>query len=295
MENAFNENLRRIRKERNITQEQLADAVGVSAQAVSKWEMKGYPDTQLLPAIADFLSVSIDELFGREKSEDISIYDSIITHIRELPSEEEKMSLAFDMCRAITIAFAGVAKYYAIDEQTLKATDCEYHSQITWNSGILQSRLNENLQYFLLMPDPQKGYDDVLAYHENAVKLFSFLSDPDALRALYFLAGRESSMFFTAKALSHELRIKAEKANEIIAGMLELKFIWAADLNGGCSNEKIYQYIASCNLVSFLTFARTLICRPASFHYQCNSRNKPYLKNDTYNLENKPMNDLEKG
>ena len=38
MENTFNDNLRRIRKEKKITQEQLAEFVGVSPQAVSKWE-----------------------------------------------------------------------------------------------------------------------------------------------------------------------------------------------------------------------------------------------------------------
>ena len=64
MENTFNDNLRRIRKEKKITQEQLAEFVGVSPQAVSKWEMNSFPDASLLPKIAEKLEVSIDELFG---------------------------------------------------------------------------------------------------------------------------------------------------------------------------------------------------------------------------------------
>lgn len=43
-----------MRKERGIKQEELANYVGVSAQAVSKWENGGVPDTELLPRIADF-------------------------------------------------------------------------------------------------------------------------------------------------------------------------------------------------------------------------------------------------
>lgn len=68
----FSENIRRLRKERELTQENLADFLGVSFQAVSKWERgESYPDIELLPAIADFFGVSADSLLGidRAKSE----------------------------------------------------------------------------------------------------------------------------------------------------------------------------------------------------------------------------------
>ena len=56
-----------LRRARGLTQQQLADALGISGQAVSKWESGlGYPDITLLPAIADTLGVSIEVLFGRE-------------------------------------------------------------------------------------------------------------------------------------------------------------------------------------------------------------------------------------
>ncbi len=55
----------KLRKENNITQEELAKNLDVSAQAVSKWENGGSPDLEMLPKIADYFSVSIDYLFGR--------------------------------------------------------------------------------------------------------------------------------------------------------------------------------------------------------------------------------------
>ncbi len=53
------------RKQLGVTQEQIADYVGVSRAAVSKWE-KGlsYPDITLLPKLATYFNVSIDELLG---------------------------------------------------------------------------------------------------------------------------------------------------------------------------------------------------------------------------------------
>lgn len=63
----INENIRMLRKSRSLTQEQLAEAMGVSVGAVSKWE-KGLsnPDIALLPHLADFFSVSVDVLLGYE-------------------------------------------------------------------------------------------------------------------------------------------------------------------------------------------------------------------------------------
>ncbi|MBQ8497285.1 MAG: helix-turn-helix transcriptional regulator [Clostridia bacterium] len=58
----------KLRKEKNITQDELAKNLDVSAQAVSKWENGGAPDIELLPKIADYFDVSIDVLFGRKNA-----------------------------------------------------------------------------------------------------------------------------------------------------------------------------------------------------------------------------------
>ena len=64
----LNENVRRLRKEKGITQETLADFLGVSFQSVSKWERgETLPDITLVPAIANYFGVTIDELMGNDK------------------------------------------------------------------------------------------------------------------------------------------------------------------------------------------------------------------------------------
>ena len=69
MANVLSERIAELRKARGLTQEQLGQLAGVSAQAVSKWEKGGAPDVELLPALADRLGVTIDALFGREGGE----------------------------------------------------------------------------------------------------------------------------------------------------------------------------------------------------------------------------------
>ena len=64
----FGKTILELRKQKNITQEELAAQLGVTAAAVSKWENNyTLPDILMLCALADFFEVTTDELLGREK------------------------------------------------------------------------------------------------------------------------------------------------------------------------------------------------------------------------------------
>lgn len=282
MESTFNANLRRIRKDRSITQEQLAEAVGVSPQAVSKWELNSYPDAALLPKIAQKLDTSIDELFGL-KNENISVYDRVLEHIKSFPAEQ-RIDEMFSIVRAFPLACCGAVKYEPIPEEIL-TSEYDSHSLINQPSGFIEMRNNADLHFAFLFPEPKCGYDKVLKYDERYVKLFGVLSKPNALKALYFLAGRDGTMFFKKDTLMHELGISAENAGDIIKSFCDIGFIWEATLNGGDSSEKIYQYISRCDLVTFLAAARYFVSPPTNFSYQNDWRGGRYFKNDTYKKE----------
>ena len=64
----FNEKLQKLRKEKGLTQEELAEALFVSRTAISKWESnRGYPTIDSLKAISKFFSVSIDALLSGDE------------------------------------------------------------------------------------------------------------------------------------------------------------------------------------------------------------------------------------
>ncbi|MCL2212409.1 MAG: helix-turn-helix domain-containing protein [Oscillospiraceae bacterium] len=63
--------IKELREVKNITQNKMAEYLGITEQAISRWENGGgYPDMELIPAISNFLDVSTDELFDTDKKQE---------------------------------------------------------------------------------------------------------------------------------------------------------------------------------------------------------------------------------
>ena len=90
----FNEKLQELRKNKGLTQEELAQEIYVSRTAVSKWESgRGYPNIDSLKELAKFFSVTVDELLSpdeiitaaeNEKKELIGSYTSLLCHVLDV-------------------------------------------------------------------------------------------------------------------------------------------------------------------------------------------------------------------
>lgn len=90
--------IKKLRAEKNITQDALATAIGVTPQAISRWESEGgYPDIELLPSLADFFSVSTDELLGyklSEREEELANIKNELRRLAEVGTHSQKLCFA---------------------------------------------------------------------------------------------------------------------------------------------------------------------------------------------------------
>lgn len=106
MANTMGNRLCTLRKQKNLTQDQLAEAMGVSAQAVSKWENDlSCPDITMLPQLADYFQVSIDSLLREESVRETpqvippkvrKPFEKLILKIR-VEDKSDKVSLNFPL------------------------------------------------------------------------------------------------------------------------------------------------------------------------------------------------------
>lgn len=80
----FKEKIKKLRKEKDMTQEQLAEYMGVSPQAVSRWETGATcPDIFALPALAELFGITVDELLGVDEKDKQKVIRGIISDAEE--------------------------------------------------------------------------------------------------------------------------------------------------------------------------------------------------------------------
>lgn len=126
----ISENLKRLRLERKLTQEQVAMALGLSFQSVSRWETgMSYPDLETIPALALFYGITIDELVGMDKITRENQRKEFDKCLAETTSLEEKLQILRKMYLSfpedknvlyrLTITLAESGKQYYSEAQKL--------------------------------------------------------------------------------------------------------------------------------------------------------------------------------
>ena len=140
MKETFGQRFARLRKQRNLTQEELGERIGVSGQAVSKWENDAsMPDISLLVQLSEILGVSLDELLGKEvptakivPEDERKNTDEMVLRIRVDSVEGDKVTINLPiaivkMCIKMGMAMPQVKANEALDgidfEEVIRLVD----------------------------------------------------------------------------------------------------------------------------------------------------------------------------
>ncbi len=159
--------IKKLRAENNITQDVLATAIGVTPQAISRWEAEGgYPDIELLPALADFFSVSTDELLGyklSQREEEIANIKKEMSRLAEDGTIEERIAFARN----------AISRYPSDFEIKENLAVCLYHLwQDTQSTDLLKEIENLCSSVVAECKDEDTRYDaiNILIYIYGATK-----------------------------------------------------------------------------------------------------------------------------
>ena len=193
----FAESVRRYRTEAGLSQESLGEMIGISGQAVSKWETtNSLPDPALLPALADALNVSLDALFDRRSDDPADLYRTIAGWIGSYP-EEERMEQLFRVTdAAFRAALGGVPAPLLpdpeADEDKTEGRLAHYSWQINRQdaNGVLYD--TADFPFVSLALEPAKGWASVME-DERIPGWFACLADPDVYRCVLYLCRHEPS------------------------------------------------------------------------------------------------------
>ena len=148
METRIAENIRAYRKQRGLTQEQLAEVLGVSAGAVYKWESKSsLPELKLIMEMADFFDVSVDMLLGYQMKDNRlgatvdRLWEASKNRDYDMLSEAEKAIRKYP--HSFDVVFAGAHLYYTFGAETKKEPWLHRAIELLQKSKLLVSQCTD--------------------------------------------------------------------------------------------------------------------------------------------------------
>ena len=243
------EKIAELRKKKGITQEDLANTIGVSAQSVSKWENSvTMPDIMLLPVIAEIFETSIDVLFGSEVStpeyrsfplESVvdEAYDAVIR-------TTAKVWCDFNFKDGMVMDFEKLVK----DTKAALADDPRMQTVIiTDNSGVVYS---DHVNGSVVLKRPRDGFGSLLE-DKSALECIDLVSDANCRRILVHMvrnynAYTPAPKLFTISSIVKKCGIdeaaalpaieKLERFGLIVSSNIEL------DSEDGESKISVYQF-----------------------------------------------------
>ena len=256
MDSIIGKQIKRLRSEKGLTQEQLGKAVGVTTQAVSKWERGGMPDAELLPRLSEVLGVSIDTLFGREEK---SVAVSIARRMCQIPVDEA-YRFAFGICWAMEVGLfqeiSLVDDFMSgfIDNSDVTVDETDYFSKLVKDSGIANARLSKGFRHFFLMVEPEGGLLRHIADREKLRRVFEIFADDHLLQIIFYLYSRLNTPIATS-LISKKTGLSMEETERCMEILCENNLAERTVISTAGGEIYSYMFRQESSVIPLLCFA----------------------------------------
>lgn len=246
------ENIKRMRRERNLTQEEMASHLGISFQSISKWERgDGYPDITMLPALANYFGISVDELLGMSEIAKKAQYNEINQmwaennkkglHNENVALMRQSLKLFPNNALLLVQLSASLKKLDGTDEEKLKflkesiavqeqilryGEDSEVRSATLYNicfAYLKAGEYDKALEQAKKLPNLYKTKENALVYLLQGEEKHQ-VAEEALIPLAWTIAHLMTALYETEKAPAY--LVKAEKILDILfAGKVENDFI----------------------------------------------------------------------
>ena len=250
--------IKKYRIQKKYTQEKLGNMIGVTTQAVSKWERGGTPDAEVLPLIADALDVDIDSLFGREEQD---LQMTMTKKLSKMPSDEA-FRYTFNFCWSIILGLTGDAGFTEdfvdtfVSHSGVKREHCpDYFAKLVRNDGMALARLSNDFSHFFLMVQP---HDESVTAHfediETIRKVFALFADKKILKTICYLNSM-SNIPVTAPLISKGTGLEMREVERCMKTICDNKMADHMKIATVGGEIDSYAIRRECNVIPLLCFA----------------------------------------
>ena len=253
------EYIKNFRTKKGITQEELGRIVGVTTQAVSKWERGGAPDAELLPNIADALGVTTDMLFGRKNVQNIE--DMALEEIMAV-ERDEGFKKAFQILWSMSI---GLSKLGSVKEsfsfnalESLKNNEgYHYYSRLSFDEGTVDAKLDADCRYFFMMPEPEEGYAKMFENTDELAEIFSAFADKDILKIIFYMYSRKNTPV-SLSLISSKTKINIGRTEKLMDRLCKCNLADCGVVETENGTLKAYTFRNETMVIPLLCFAKEI-------------------------------------
>ena len=275
---SLSQNIRKYRLEKDLTQEQLACLLGVSAQAVSKWETsETYPDGALLVPLANVLGVSLDVLFENRvySMEDIS--ERVQRLIKDTP-REKRFHLVRDLCWQMEKGLFIFSEQKEHVEKYFPDEICnQKQSSYILNDYGFTHVSNGRAPFFSVFPEYEDSFSDVIENGEKIREIFEAFSSPEAMRVVLFIHKQKEDYIFEAEVLARVCEMELPQTKDILNALIKWHLVSFEIIEIDGEKRVLYHTEPSHKIIALFLLANELNYR-GSYCLQAHIRKKPFLK-----------------